>query len=180
MAATTQSSIELQEAENYLRRLTGPPPISKFWSPPEDPDKPRLPYIPGFTVQIRRHVPLPPFGGPDYRMGTREELSESYLREITQSELAIDRPGLDTTLPALSETAQLTVMTSTTNNEVRGAQVVACEIPPREKGDQPVQAVPKSMIRCIIILSGTLVTNLETPCGKQTQTTAGKPLHTNT
>lgn len=143
MAATTPSSIELQEAENYLRRLTGPPPIFKFWSPPEDPDKPRLPYVPGFTVQIRRHVPPPPFGGPDYGMGTREELSESYLREITQSELVIDHPGLDTPLPALSETAQLTVMTPLTIGEVRGAQVVACEISPQNEGDQPFQAVAK-------------------------------------
>ncbi|KAI7779156.1 hypothetical protein LA080_001318 [Diaporthe eres] len=140
MAATTPSSIELQEAENYLRRLTGPPPIFKFWSPPEDPEKPRLPYVPGFTVQIRRHVPPPPFGGPGYGMGTREELSESYLREITQSELVIDHRGLDTPLPALSETAQLTVMTPITIGEVRGAQVVACEISPQNEGDQPREA----------------------------------------
>ncbi|KAK7700647.1 hypothetical protein SLS64_010791 [Diaporthe eres] len=143
MDATTPSSIELQEAEDFLRRLTAPPPIFKFWSPPEDPDKPRLPYIPGFTVQIRRHVPPPPFGGPDYGMGTREVLSESYLREITQSELVIDHPGLDTPLPALSETAQLTVMTPITIGEVRGAQVVACEISPQNEGDQPFQAVAK-------------------------------------
>lgn len=143
MDATTPSSIELQGAEDFLRRLTGPPPIFKFWSPPEDPDKPRLPYIPGFTVQIRRHVPPPPFGGPDYGMGTREELSESYLRGITQSELVIDHPSLDTPLPALSETAQLTVMIPITIGEVRGAQVFACEISPRNEGDQPFQAVAK-------------------------------------
>lgn len=123
--------------------MTGPPPIFKFWSTPEDPDKPRLPYIPGFTVQIRRHVPPPPFGGPDYGMRTREELSESYLREATRSELVIKHPGLDTPLPALSETAQLTVMTTIAIGEVRGAQIVACEISPRNETGQRFQAVAK-------------------------------------
>lgn len=143
MAATTPSSIDLQEAENYLRRLTGPPPIFKFWSPPEDPDKPRLPYIPGFTIQIRRHVPPSPFGGPDYGRGTREELSVGYLSGITQSELVVNHPGLDTPLPALPETAQLIVMTTITIGEARGAQVVVCEISPQNEGDEPFQAVAK-------------------------------------
>jgi hypothetical protein len=76
-------------------------------------------------------------------MGTREELSESYLRGITQSELVIDHPSLDTPLPARSETAQLTVMTPITIGSVRGAQVVACEIAPRTEGGKPLQAVAK-------------------------------------
>lgn len=143
MAAATASSIDLQEAEDFYRRLTAPPHIFKFWSPPEDPDEPRLPYIPGFTVQIRRHVPPPPFGGPDYDDGTREELSESYLREITQSELVIDHPGVETPLPALSETAQLTITNPISIGELRGAQVVACEISSQNEGDEPYQAVAK-------------------------------------
>lgn len=114
-----------------------------FWSPPEDPDKPRLPYIPGFTVQIRRHVPPSPFGGPDYDDGTRAELSESYLREITQSELVINHPCFDTPLPTLAETAQLTVMTPITIDEVRGARIVACEISRGHEGDASVRAVAK-------------------------------------
>lgn len=145
MAATTPSSVDLQEAEEFLRRLTAPPHVFKFWSPPEDPNKPRLPYIPGFTVEIRPHVPPPPFGGPHYGKGTRQALSESYLREATQSELVIEHSGLDTPLPALSEIApaQLTVMAPIAIGEARGAQVVACELSPRKEGDHPIQAVAK-------------------------------------
>ena len=29
----------------------------QLWSPPQDPDKPRLPYLPGLALQIDRHVP---------------------------------------------------------------------------------------------------------------------------
>lgn len=143
MAETTSSSIYLQEAEDLWRRLNGPPPVFKFWSPPQDPDKPRLPYIPGFTVQIHRHVPPSPFGGRAYGMGPREELSESCLHGITQSELVIDHPSLDTPPPARSETAQLTVVTPVAIGGVRGAQVVACEFAPQNKSDKPFQAVAK-------------------------------------
>lgn len=143
MAETTSSSMNLQEAEELWRRLNGPPPVFKFWSPPEDPDRPILPYIPGFAIQIRRHVPPSPFGGREYGMGSREELSESYLRGITQSELVIDRPSLDTPPPARSETAQLTVVSPIAIGGVRGAQVVACEITPQMEGHKPFQAVAK-------------------------------------
>lgn len=76
-------------------------------------------------------------------MGSREELSESYLRGITQSELVIDHPSLDTLPLARSETAQLTVVTPIAIGGVRGARVVACEIVPQNKGDKPFQAVAK-------------------------------------
>lgn len=143
MVTSIPSSTEFREVENYLRRLDGPPYFPKFWSPPEDPDKPRLPYIPGFTVQIRRHVPPSPFVGPDYGMGTRESLSDGYLRKITQSELAIDHPGFDTPLPAQPETAQLTITSPITIGGARGAQVIACVITPQTEGAKPFQAVAK-------------------------------------
>lgn len=143
MAAATSFSMDLQEAKELLHRLTAPPAIFTFWSPPEDPDKHRLPYIPGFTVQIRRHVPPPPFGGRDYGSESREKLSQSYLREIAQSELVINHPGIETPLPVLSEKAQLTVKTPIFIGEVRGAPVVACEISPQNEGDQPYQALAK-------------------------------------
>lgn len=143
MAATPPSPIDLQEAEDYLRRLNASPPVFKFWSPPEDPGKPRLPYIPGFTVEIRRHVPPPPFGGPHYGKGTRQGLSGNYLRGATHSELVIDHPGLGTPLPASSETAQLTVMTLISVGEVRGAQIVACEISSQDEGNETYRAVAK-------------------------------------
>ncbi|KAG8157927.1 hypothetical protein KVR01_012199 [Diaporthe batatas] len=114
-----------------------------FWSPPKDLDKPRLPYIPGFAVQIRRHLPPPPFGGRDYGMGTREVLSQSYLLGATQSEMVIDHPSADTPPPAQSETAHLTVVAPIAIGGVRGAQLVACEISPWSHGDKPLYAVAK-------------------------------------
>lgn len=135
----------IEGAGEYIRSLheSASPSPFKFWSPPEDPDKPRLPYIPSFAVQIRRHVPPPPFGGHYYSMGSREELPESYLLGIKQSELVIDYPVIDTPPPAQSETVHLTVVAPIAIGGVRGAQVVACEISPRSEGDKPLQAVAK-------------------------------------
>lgn len=143
MAATSSLSAELQMAEDFWQRYNGPPREFKLWSPPEDPDEPRLPYIPSFTVQIRRHVPPLPFGGPQYGSGTREWLSQDYLRGVTQSELVIDHPSLETPLPARPEAAQLTITMPIAIGSIRGAQVVACTIVPQTEGGKPFQAVAK-------------------------------------
>lgn len=65
-----------------------------------------------------------------------------YLRSIKQSELVIDHPGLETTLPARPEAAQLAITTPIAIGSVRGAQVVACTITP-EEGGALFQAVAK-------------------------------------
>ncbi|POS73353.1 hypothetical protein DHEL01_v208262 [Diaporthe helianthi] len=48
-----------------------------------------------------------------------------FLAALTTSALVINHPGLDTPIPALPETGQLTVITPIAIGEVRGAQVIA-------------------------------------------------------
>lgn len=143
MVATTSFSTELHKDEEFWLRCSGPPHSLNLWTPPEDPYKTRLPYISGFSVPIRRHVPPPPFGGPDYGFGPRQELSQDYLYSLTQSELVVEHPVLETPLPAQIEAAQLTITTPIAIGSVRGAQVVSCVIAPKTEGSEPFQAVAK-------------------------------------
>ncbi|ROV99685.1 hypothetical protein VSDG_03027 [Cytospora chrysosperma] len=92
----------------------------RFWSPPDDPDKPELPYIPGFTVRIHRHIPPPPEPVPP--------LSTEYLRSVSQSEAVVANPPPETPTPAQPETAQLTITTPIATGAARGSQVVACTV----------------------------------------------------
>ncbi|KAL1867463.1 hypothetical protein Daus18300_006307 [Diaporthe australafricana] len=89
-----------------------------FWYPPEDPEKPDLPYIIGFTVQIQRHVP---------HITCRPHLSEEYLRTATQSEPVVANPhGIEATPSA--DTARLIITAPIATGEAPGAKVVACTI----------------------------------------------------
>ncbi|KAI7778455.1 hypothetical protein LA080_002155 [Diaporthe eres] len=56
--------------------------VPRLWTPPDDPDKPPFPYITGFTTQIHRHMPPPPFGEPNYGPGPRPHLSMEYMRSM--------------------------------------------------------------------------------------------------
>lgn len=121
--------------------------VYRPWTPPEDPDRPCLPYIAGFTVPIHRHVPPAPFGN-DYGPGPRPNLSGEYLFKTTQSELVVTNPPLD--LDALYKTAfemaLLTVTTPIMTGTADGAQVVACIVMPQRAASsksKPFGAVAK-------------------------------------
>lgn len=53
---TSQNATGMNGHRDHPRLLTVPPPW-KFWYPPQDPDKPSFPYIPGLTLDIDCHVP---------------------------------------------------------------------------------------------------------------------------
>jgi hypothetical protein len=121
------------------------PPQICPWSPPEDADKPRLPYIAGFTVPIRRHVPRRPFGD-DYGHGTKPYLPREYLFSVTQSELVVNNPPLDSDPPSQihPETASLIITAPTVIGSAHGAQIATCTIVPQNgTGSKPLQAVVK-------------------------------------
>ncbi|KUI55617.1 hypothetical protein VP1G_03076 [Cytospora mali] len=98
----------------------------KRWSAREDPDRPRLPYMPGFTVRIESHAARPPFA--DYGAWPRRDLSDVDLNTVTQSAL-------------IRETAQLTVTSYIRIGSASGAQVVVCTV--EQPGKPPSQAVAK-------------------------------------
>lgn len=124
---------------------TSQPPrpfVIRVWTPPYDPDKSPLPYIIGFTTQIRRHVPPPPFGEPDYDPEPGPQLQMEYMQSVPQSELVVNNPPLETA-PPLAETAGLIIHTPISVGSADGAQAVACSITPNDETGQPFQAVAK-------------------------------------
>lgn len=117
----------------------------QLWSPPADPDKPRLPYLPGFTLHIDRHVP--PGSSEDSSPVPEPHLSQDYLESLPQSELITNNPPMETAPPANPETAQLVVTTLIAVGASRGAQVVGCTVYPQPDKDgksaQPFRATAK-------------------------------------
>ncbi|KAI3393720.1 hypothetical protein diail_3764 [Diaporthe ilicicola] len=113
------------------------------WSPADDPDKPPFPYITGFTTQIHRHSPPPPFGAPHYGPGPRRGHSSQYLHGVPHSELVVDNPPLDTPPlpPSQAETARLTIHTPISVGSDRDAQILTCSVTPHR--GEPFQAVAK-------------------------------------
>lgn len=116
--------------------LNRPPFSPRFWSPPEDPNKPELPYIQGFTVQIHRHVPPPSFfDSIQAKKEPRAQLDEEYMKTVAQSRAVVESPPMETPSPAQPETAQLTVSGPIAIGDERGPQVVACSVTPQSKLD---------------------------------------------
>jgi hypothetical protein len=70
----------------------GPP---RLWAPLQDPDRPSLPYIPGFMVQIEPHKAPLPFGHEqEYGPSPRRGPSTTKLETMTQSALVVTYPPL--------------------------------------------------------------------------------------
>ncbi|EPE08938.1 hypothetical protein F503_04525 [Ophiostoma piceae UAMH 11346] len=99
------------------------------WKPVPDPDKPDLPYRPGFRLSIRRYVPIPPFGhfysteGPARFEGDRQE--RYYMR---QSEWCLMRPP-STSSPHPDPTVSgLQIIDEIACKDGRGAQLVRCRL----------------------------------------------------
>lgn len=119
----------------------------RYWSPPDDPDKPLLPYLPGFSVQIYRHAPPPPFGFCTEEeikaigIQERPELSTDYLKTVTQSEAVVANPPVGG-IPSAG-TAQLVITSHIAAGAARGAQVVACKITPQDGDGHPFTAAAK-------------------------------------
>lgn len=115
-----------------------------LWSPPEDPDKPNLPYLPGLDLAIDRHAPPPPFI-ESLRKGLspRTSPSEDYLRSVPQSKAVVDNPPIETDPPARPETARLVVTAPISIGAARGAQIVSCTIHSQSGSGRPYQATAK-------------------------------------
>ncbi|KAK3291140.1 uncharacterized protein B0H64DRAFT_409910 [Chaetomium fimeti] len=118
------------------------------WSPPTDAEKPLCPYKPGFTVDIKEHVPPPPFGTGYYPVGDwpYDRVTDAMLRSITQTELVMTNPPREckpmasSFAPAL---ANLTITEGIAIKDGRGSQLALCRISPKSPGQQPFSAVAK-------------------------------------
>lgn len=127
----TPSGVTILAAMSCSDSSQRPPPfVPRLWKPPKDSDKPPLPYIIGFNTQIQSHVPPPPFGQSNYDNKPRPELSWDYLETVTQSELVVDNPPLETAPSQSPATARLTINMPISVGGADGAQVVTCSITP--------------------------------------------------
>ncbi|KAG8164209.1 hypothetical protein KVR01_006127 [Diaporthe batatas] len=111
------------------------------WEPLPDPDKPNCPYIPGFEVDIRNHVPPPPFGNRLYPSEPRPPINDEWLRSATQTKQVLTYPPLETPPPLQYEVARLTVTKALASGDSRGAQVLVCSI--QKPNADPFTAVAK-------------------------------------
>lgn len=110
------------------------------WHALEDPDKPRLPYLPGFSVRISRHAP--PSGDEQSGFQKRPQLEEAYLRTVTHSEAVVANPPVDGVEDPSSQ-AELVITSTIDIGSARGAQIVACTVHPLDGGSEPFQAAAK-------------------------------------
>lgn len=131
--------------QDILERPASPPAL-QFWKPPEDPDKPILPYTLGFTVEIqRRQVPTAAALGP--------ELPRDYLETVTHSEAIMASSSLvpetnietgnDTKTDSArlrKETAELVVTAPIAIGAACGAQLVAVTVTQSGKGTAPAES----------------------------------------
>lgn len=162
--AQSPGNIDRERMERLVNRLAereaalNAPPAQP-WSPPEDPDKPSLPYITGFSAKIQRHY-------IDAATEFKPVLTEEYLKTITQSELVVLKPPTaalaptelqtrmvagtlihmsqdkekataSTTTGRPAETAQLIITKSIAIGAARGAQVVSCTVTPCHADGSP-------------------------------------------
>lgn len=110
------------------------PPDLQFWRPPQDPDKPNLPYTIDFNVEIQR------CRAPTAAL-LRPELPRKYLETVTHSEAIMAKPPLNPgtsadvdinieveSAPFSNETAQLVVTAPIAVGAARGAQVLAVAV----------------------------------------------------
>ncbi|KAH8747219.1 hypothetical protein F5883DRAFT_699736 [Diaporthe sp. PMI_573] len=123
-----------------------------LWAPLQDPDRPSLPYIPGFTVQIEPHEAPLPFGNEEeYGPWPRRVPSDAELETMTQSAIVVSYPPLETnsttsttiSTPELyqDQTAQLTITSYIRVGCGHGTQIVRCTV--AQPGKPSFQAVAK-------------------------------------
>lgn len=103
-----------------------------FPSPPEGPDEPTLPYLPGFSIQVSRHAPPPAYATPHEldELGHQDRplLGEKYFSTVTQSEAIALNPPVEGIPSAQTGTAQMTITSLIAIGAVRVAQVVGCTV----------------------------------------------------
>lgn len=140
MDAHDDDSLQIRQRLDVPAASTGSI-TRKPWAPLQDPDRPSLPYIPGFTVQIQPHEAPAPFGHEKYYdHWPRRGPSDEELETMTQSAIVVSYPPLEanattsatTSAPPLrqEETAQLTINSSIRIGCGDDAQIVRCTVTP--------------------------------------------------
>jgi hypothetical protein len=132
------------------------PPWSNFlfWSPPEDPERPVLPYASALTVTITEHVPPRPFGLPSVYplIEPPYDTSDEHLKTLTQTRLVVTCPPVEANRDTDGAVAKMKKPPASATLKIdgpiavkdgRGPQVVVCTITPQDRHSKPFQAAAK-------------------------------------
>jgi hypothetical protein len=132
------------------------PPWSNFlfWSPPEDPERPALPYASALTVTITEHVPPRPFGLPSVYplIEPPYDTSDEHLKTLTQTRLVVTCPPVEANRDTDGAVAKMKKPPASATLKIdgpiavkdgRGPQVVVCTITPQDRHSKPFQAAAK-------------------------------------
>jgi hypothetical protein len=124
----------------------------RLWSPPEDPERPALPYAAAFTVTIAEHVPPRPFGLPSVYplIEPPYDTSDEHLKTLTQTRLVVTCPPIEASHEADGSVAKDSPAMATLKvdgpiavKDGRGPQLVVCTITPQDNHSKPFQAAAK-------------------------------------
>ena len=115
---------------------------SKTWKPLEDPDKPAVPYTPGFQVRITSHKPPPPMGRDFPQSEEPPLLPDKWLYTNPMSKHVIAYPPVETGNVPNPDVADLTISQSIAVGDKLGPQIVICDIKFPDKRP-PVRKVAK-------------------------------------
>ncbi|KAJ1323484.1 hypothetical protein MN608_11639 [Microdochium nivale] len=109
----------------------------------EDVAKPSFPYLPGLNLQLRRHIPPPPFGGPKYSQGSLMRAPSQWLKSVSHIEAVLAYPPLDTVTEqeVAKQLASIQITKAMAVGNARGAQIVECTI--HQNDTLPTVAIAK-------------------------------------
>ena len=124
----------------------------QFWSPPEDPERPALPYASAFTVTITEHVPPRPFGLPSVYplIEPPYDTSDEHLKTLTLTRLVVTCPPIEANHDTGGAVAKKPPANATLKidgpiavKDGRGPQLVVCTVTPQDRHSKPFQAAAK-------------------------------------
>lgn len=102
--------------------------MMRSWTPPAEPLKPSLPYVPGAKLRIHRHIPPKPFGrGYPLRDNERLPVLRRMLRQTTLVDLCLSNPPLEGTIQR-EQSRELEVIEQLAAEDGRGPQVFVCRL----------------------------------------------------
>jgi hypothetical protein len=102
--------------------------MMRSWTPPAEPLKPSLPYVPGAKLRIHRHIPPKPFGrGYPLRDNERLPVLRRMLRQTTLVDLCLSNPPLEGTIQP-EQSRELEVIEQLAAEDGRGPQVFVCRL----------------------------------------------------
>ena len=116
--------------------------MQQSWTPPPDPQRPQIPYFPGFQCDILTHTPPSPFGTREYPRAPRASAPQHSLQQAIQTQVVLNYPPIETLQMSSKSTrfakAVISITKSIAIGNGRGPQLALCAVTPEDvPGYQP-------------------------------------------